>query len=271
MAPHRTVAALIGATLVMALIAPAQANQPAERRSWTLGGIECGLIPIQEEAAAPPFGALVPCPGVRPGAVVRSDAGQCSFNFLWTDPSGTRYMGTAGHCILDGGEQAWAFGSGPVARNAGGQRVGEFVYAILEDPKDFALIRLDPGVAASAQMCHFGGPTGQNDDLTGGPVVLHHFGQGLGLGATVPGRSAVAKSMPNADHVFADGAAIFGDSGSGAISADGRAVGVLVTIGVHVGGVTDNGVVGLTRLKPQVSRAEQVLQVDLTLQTAGLL
>jgi SAM-dependent MidA family methyltransferase len=41
-----------------------------------------------------------------------------------------------------------------------GNRIGEFAYAILQDPKDFALIRLDPGVAANPQMCHFGGPTG---------------------------------------------------------------------------------------------------------------
>lgn len=273
MAPHRIAAAVTAALISLILLGPAQAKQASvteSQDSWTLGGVECSLIPTAS-AQAPPFGVAVPCPGVRPGAVVNSDAGQCSFNFMWTDPTGNRYMGTAGHCIIDGGEQTWSYGSGPVARNAANQRVGEFVYAVLQDPKDFAVIRLDAGTAASPQMCHFGGPTGQNDDLTNSPVVLNHFGQGLALGATVPGRTAVAKSMPDADHVYADGAAIFGDSGSGAISADGRAVGVLVTIGVHVGGITDNGVVGLTRLKPQVARAEQLLGIDLTLQTASLL
>jgi hypothetical protein len=190
---------------------------------------------------------------------------------MWRDQSGNRYMGTAGHCILDAGEQTWSFGSGPVARNAQGQRVGEFVYAILSDPKDFALIRLDGSAAASPQMCHFGGPTGQNDDLTTARVTLNHFGQGLGLGATVPARTAVAGSMPSPDHVYAHGAAIFGDSGSGAISADGRALGVVVTIGAHLGGILDNGFIGMTRLKPQVAQAQQRIGVTLTLQTAPLI
>ena len=80
-------------------------------------------------------------------------------------------MGTAGHCILgespvggDVGEESWAPGTGPVASDADGNRIGEFAYAILQDPKDFAVIRLDAGVEASPQMCHFGGPTGTNTD-----------------------------------------------------------------------------------------------------------
>jgi hypothetical protein len=57
------------------------------------------------------------------------------------------------------------------------------------------------------------------------------------------------------------------------ISDDGRAVGVLVTVGVHsssigTGGV-DAGVVGITRLAPQLARAANVLGVGLTLVTAA--
>lgn len=267
---RRSAIALFISLLSLSLVGPAQARE--SEGSWTLGGVECGLIPTRTDAQTHlPVGVLVPCPGVRPGATVLSPAGQCTFNFMWRDGAGNRYMGTAGHCIIDGGEQTWSYGSGPVARNSQNQNIGEFVYAVLEDPKDFALIRLHSTVSASAQMCHFGGPTGQNDDVTGSRVVLHHFGQGLGLGRTVPGRTAVAKTMPNPDHVYADGVAIFGDSGSGAISSDGRALGVLVTIGVHIGGLFDNGVVGLTRLKPQIQQAQQRLGVTLTLQEAPLL
>ena len=262
------------AVLAVWLLALTPAHAVAPRGSWTLGGVDCELIPTTADGtavAAPPVAALTSCPGVRPGATVNSDTGQCTFNFMWRDQSGVRYMGTAGHCIIDSGEHTWTYGSGPVARNSAGQRIGEFVYAILIDPKDFALIRLDAGTAANPQMCHFGGPTDQNNDVTNNRVVIHHFGQGLGLGATVPARTAVANAMPSPDHVYAHGVAIFGDSGSGAISADGRALGVLVTIGAHFGGTFDNGFVGLTRLAPQVQRAQQQLQVTLTLQTAPLL
>jgi hypothetical protein len=246
--------------------------------TWTLGGTRCSLI---EVPAAAPVGTSA-CPGVRPGAVVESDVGQCTFNFLFLGSDGNRYMGTAGHCILgssptggDVGERTWAPGSGPVARDASGSRIGEFAYAILQDPKDFSLIRLDPGVPANPQMCHFGGPTGTNTDQGAGAVVLHHFGQGVGVGAVLPARSAVAIGTPDPDHVFAQGAVVPGDSGSGIISDDGRAVGVIVTVGLHsssigTGGV-DAGDVGITRLAPQVARAGQVLGTSLNLQQAPTL
>lgn len=245
--------------------------------NWTLDGVPCDLI---EVPAAAPVGTGT-CPGVRPGAIVQSDTGQCTFNFLFLGSDGRRYMGTAGHCILgdspiggDVGEEAWAPGTGPEARDADNQRIGEFAYAILQDPKDFALIRLDPGVQASAQMCHFGGPTGTNADLSSSPVVLHHFGNGVAIGSVLPARTHVAASTPDPDHVFANGAALPGDSGSGVISADGRALGVLVTVGVHtatIGLPTDAGLIGITRITPQEARAEQVLGLSLTLQTAAQL
>src|SRR5437016_4421292 len=140
---------------------------PTDSTNWTLSGTPCALIPIP---AAAPLGTGT-CPGVRPGAIVHSDAGQCTLNFLFLGSDGGRYIGTAGHCILgtspfggDVGEMAWASGTGPVARDVDGNPIGEFAYAILQDPKDFSLIRLDPQVQASAGMCHFGGPTAVNDD-----------------------------------------------------------------------------------------------------------
>jgi hypothetical protein len=266
----------MAAGLVIAGSTPAPALSIGDEADWTLGGVPCTLIPVQPtlDLAEPlPFGTGT-CPGVRPGAFVGSDIGGCTFNFMFTDGANT-YMGTAGHCILPSdGERTWAYGSGPVATDGDGNRVGEFVYAVLEDPRDFSVIRLDAGVAADPAMCHFGGPTGINNDLTADPVELHHFGQGLGLGETVPARTHLALSMPNPDHVYANGAAIFGDSGSGVISDDGRAVGVLVTIGLHLAQIgtegNDVGTVGITRLGPQLARASQMLGTTLTLVPAPL-
>jgi hypothetical protein len=243
--------------------------------NWTLDGTPCSLI---EVPAAAPVGTG-PCPGVRPGAIVQSDAGQCTFNFLFQASDGRRYIGTAGHCILgespvggDGGEESWAPGTGPEARDASDQRIGEFAYAILEDPKDFALIRVDAGVATSPQMCHFGGPTGVNADMPSSLVTLQHYGNGVGVGSVLPARTAFAFGMPDPDHVFAEGAVVPGDSGSGIVSDDGRAVGVVVTVGIHSRSIgtsgIDAGVVGITRLSPQVARAQQVLGLSLSLQTA---
>jgi hypothetical protein len=266
---------LMAASPAQAGLLPTATSQP----NWTLGGVPCQLIPVPSAA---PVGVAESCPGVRPGALVESDSGLCTFNFLFTGSDGRRYIGTAGHCILgespfggDEGERSWAPGSGPVARDGDGNRVGEFAYAILQDPKDFALIRLDPGVVANAQMCHFGGPTGINSDRTASAVVLHHFGQGVGVGTAVPARSATALGMPHPDHVYAQGAVVPGDSGSAIQSSDGRAVGVIVTTGLHLGSIgtsgVDAGTTGITRLAPQVQRASQVLGAGLTLVTAPTL
>ena len=173
------------------------------------------------------------------------------------------------------GSRAGRRGPAPRPRDGQDRRVGEFAYAILQDPKDFALIRLDDAVSASPQMCHFGGPTGINADQPSGPVVLNHFGNGIGVGAVLPARSAAAIGMPDPDHVYAEGVVVPGDSGSGIQSADGRAVGVIVTVGLHLAGFgtdgVDAGTMGVTRLAPQVARAQQVLGISLTLQTAPLI
>jgi hypothetical protein len=246
---------------------------------FTLGGRPCSLIPVPAAGGTAPV-ATGTCPGVRPGALVQTEVGLCTDNFLFTAPDGERFIGTAGHCILgkgpkpdDAGEKVWPKGKGPEAKDENGKRIGEFAYAILQDPKDFSLIRLDPGVQASPEMCNFGGPNGINDDMTGDPVTLEYFGNGIGAGSTVPARSAVALGLSSADHVYALGLAVPGDSGSGVISEDGRAVGVLVTTGLHGLGISDNGVdfgtMGITRIHPQMDEASAKLGMPLALVTAG--
>ena len=247
---------------------------------FTLGGVPCDLIEVDTAA---PVGTGT-CPGVRPGGVVVSETGQCTLNFLFQGSDGDRYIGTAGHCILAadpiGGqapETTWPAGSGPEARDGDGNRIGEFAYAILEDPKDFALIRLDDDVESNPQMCHFGGPTGINSDTPGldEPTVLQQYGNGVGIGIVLPARSMLALGMPDRDHVFAQGLVLPGDSGSGVISDDGRAVGVAVTTGLHSSSIGTSGIdageVGITRLQPQLDQAQAVLGISLGLLTAPTL
>ena len=266
----RIVVASIAATACLAVSAPAGAE------AFTIGGERCRLI---EVPAAAPVGTTA-CPGVRPGASVQTDKGQCSLNFLFRGADGGRYIGTAGHCILgdsplggeDAGERRWAPGTGPVARDSQGNRIGEFAYAVLQDPKDFALIRLDAGVQASPQLCHFGGPTGTNADRSPAPTLLHHYGNGLVVGKVLPARTALALGTPDPDHVLATGVVLPGDSGGGVTSPDGRAVGVAVALGIGLGALGSDGLdvgpVIITRIAPQEARAEQVLGTALTLQTA---
>ncbi|MBA2505149.1 MAG: hypothetical protein H0V29_04295 [Thermoleophilaceae bacterium] len=270
-------ALLIGAMFMLV----AATATPASAATLTRGG-KCKLI---EVPAAAPVG-VGSCPGVRPGALVQSDIGSCTFNFVFHGSDGRTYIGTAGHCIIEapstGGdfpEQKWAPGAGPVARDGEGNRIGEFAYAVLRDSDeaDFALVRVDPGVEVDAQTCHFGGPTGINAEKPGAvpPTQLQHFGNGVGIGNVLPARSALALGMPSDAHVYAEGAVVPGDSGSGIESADGRAVGVIVTTGVHTAGIgtsgVDAGTVGVVRLNPMVNRAQAFTGTTYSLRQAAAL
>lgn len=224
--------------------------------------------PLVRRAALPLSPAT--CTGVRPGAMVTSAVGLCTLNYLFRGADGRSYIGTAGHCALGltPGEEVWGPGQGPEAFDAVGRRIGEFAYAVLGGVRDFALIRLDPGVTADPQVCHFGGPTGINTDRSNTPTVVQHVGQGMLLGQLTPARTGVALSMADNDQLFFSGVALFGDSGGPVNSIDGRAVGVLVTVGLHLAGVPNAGLVGVTRLAPQLAQAERALGMALQLQTA---
>ena len=177
---------------------------------------------------------------------------------------------------------------GPVAEDSHGQRIGEFAYAVIKIPKDFALIRLDPGFEASPEMCHFGAPRGVSTTDTDSAVVLQYYGNGVGIGDVAPAHSAVALGTPHPDRIFAAGLALPGDSGAGVMTADGLAIGVLVTTGFHGIGFergpyrtpaprnlphsdehgVDLGTIGITRLAPQLVRASAKMGVSLELVTA---
>ena len=278
----RSVRAVVTA-VVWALIALSgpSASGPATAHASVLPETgSCAFRLAASPVAAPPVGAG-PCHGVRPGAYVAAPQGGCTLNFVFRAREKTaegtrsvRYVGTAGHCALGAArERSWAPNKGPKAFDVAGRKIGEFVYAVLEPGegligayRDFALIRLDGDVKSSIAMCHFGGPTGINADMGGGPVVVHHYGQGLGWGETIPARTSVVRSLNDPDVAGATGAINYGDSGAGVISADGRALGVVVQF------IDESGpdLIGITRIRPQMLRAEKVLDVDLTLLKAAL-
>lgn len=285
---HRLLAALLGSLLVM-LVAPAGADSSvaptapaaaAVNEEACGGGYHAGQVVAHVGGATPV--AMGTCRGVRPGAqIVVANSRLCTLNFRFSgrDAQGRRhaYMGTAGHCAFEQSvkrpvQQVWGPGHGPLVTDARGQRIGTFAYAIHAGDRDFGLVRLDAGVRVSPQMCHFGGPTGVNRDVTSRTTVLRFYGQGLGLGFAAPARSAVAQGMPHEGHIHAAGAVMVGDSGAGVTSSDGRAVGLVITTGVHGGQIgtsgVDVGTVGIARLGPVANRAATALHQRLTLHTA---
>jgi hypothetical protein len=233
--------------------------------------------------------ALAPaCGGVRPGTAVFTpltpqypdSLSHCTFNFGWAGSDGNQYIGTAAHCILPAdGEQVWPGNSGPVAMDGAKNPVGHWAWAargnIDGHVTDLALVRLDPGVAFSAQLCQYMGPTGEfNGDLTfPQPMQLEMYGQGDGVGSVAPGRTLLALDSQQ-DQFDAYGAAVGGDSGSPVITADGLAVGEEVAIQVNTvnssrGMTQGRGVIQVLRLPHQVRRASTAMGIRLTLSVVG--
>jgi hypothetical protein len=246
---------LLAALFVAAVPSPASSERSAAPKA--------GCSDRQLLLDATPIG-VGPCDGVRPGGFHRTKIGGCTWNFLFRGSDGRKYMGTAGHCLVSEGEKVWRGGGAAVKGLIDGEevRIGEAVYGVNDNRRDFGLVRLNKGVPASAKMCHFGGPSSGPVDPANG-TLLHHYGNGLLYGDTVPARTSVtADTINDPWTVYSVGAAIFGDSGSAVITEQGDAVGVLV----HLSAAG----VGISRLEPHLERAEAKLGLDFKLQTASL-
>lgn len=222
---------------------------------------------------------------VAPGdAITVAGGGGCTLGFLFTGSDRASYMSTAGHCLLGTTQtkKTWRPGTGPAVSTPGG-RIGHLVFAEHlpageedADYYDFALIRLDKGVRASAALPSFGAPTGLNDSLADEPTVLHTYGQGTGVSAASPERDLVATTLKRTDHVYAHGALAPGDSGAPVLDAEGKAVGTVlgaggmpVRAGVGVPSVGHDGAANrIGRLKPVVAHAASALRLRLALVTA---
>ncbi len=180
-------------------------------------------------------------PGVNINVVTGDSSGSCTSNFLFRSPdNATLYLGLAAHCFGDAPtgtsvDVAGRGGAGRIAFNAW-DHVGEqdrFDY-------DFGLVQLSNSVRKSVHpaVLHFGGPTAMADSsavLPGTKVVTYgHSIQRPPADPENPREGWVVKNgggdpatSANQILVYTDHPGIQGDSGSGLMTADGRALGVL--------------------------------------------
>lgn len=266
-------------------------------RRWLLAAavLAAGLVPAMtpaglhaEEGCTPDLGdaPVLPvgtsdCTGARPGNLVRSPHGLCTLGFVFEGSDGNRYITTAGHCVLKyDGRKIWKEGEQPWAE-IDDRRAGHFVYAVLDYSEDFALIKLDPDFPYSPAMMHFGGPTGLYTDHSETPVGVHWTGNAMVVGNTLnhssygvgdddyrplPSRSGIALHTEWWDVVYAHAIVHWGDSGSGVIAEDGRALGTWVLISTE----PDYGTAVASRLDFSIALAQFRTGISFTLQTAPL-
>jgi hypothetical protein len=202
-------------------------------------------------AAAAPASAAV-----QPGAQTFTDGAQCTSNFVFADGAGGKYLGQAAHCAGTGaatdtnGCDAGSLPLGTAVEIDGAARPGTLAYSSWltmqgageSDPdtcqyNDFALIRLDPADAGSANpsIPFWGGPTGLRTTGTGtGEKVLSYGNSSLRAGVTTlspkEGASLGSEAGGWNHPVYTVTPGVPGDSGSAFIDGQGRAFGTLSTL-----------------------------------------
>jgi hypothetical protein len=220
-------------------------------------------------AQAAPQWAPAATAQIHPGTMMYTQGAQCTANFVYTDASNNVYVGYAAHCAGLGeatdtnGCQAESLPLGtPVTFNEGGSLVdegtvvgnGTLVYSSWLKEKelgttdanvcaynDLALVKVAAADVSKVNpsIPFWGGPTGIDTDGTAaGDRVWTYGNSSL--------RAGVAALSPHTGISLGDDAAdggwshplytvtpgVPGDSGSAFLSADGKAIGVLSTLGL---------------------------------------
>lgn len=145
-----------------------------------------------------------------------------------TTTSSTYAIGTAGHC---GGVGEKVF---MIFAPLGVVYIGDIVKSTYSENRlapDFALIEIKPSLNewVSPSMAHWGGPTGAYTAEEPTPIV--HSGHGIGVGTGGTPRAALAYGWFGDEYRF-QGVISNGDSGSGANTPTGLAVGNITHIAV---------------------------------------
>ncbi|MHB8633848.1 MAG: serine protease family protein [Thermoplasmatota archaeon] len=205
----------------------------------------------------PPMGSAA----IRPGVQTVTAGGQCTSNFVFVAPdNSTLYVGQAAHCASKGGSTSTngcQTDSQPLGTRVevdgtdghayGGTLAYSSWLAMHVDREgdadtcaynDFALVRLDPAAANATHpaVLYYGGPTRVADasKMAIGDKVLTYGNSGLrqGVAATSP-KEGLISAPPGTGwtmDVYTASPGIPGDSGSGVMTTDGQALGVLVTL-----------------------------------------
>jgi hypothetical protein len=203
--------------------------------------------------AAPAWAPAATAP-VHPGVQVRTEVGQCTSNFVFTEGSSV-YIGMAAHCAGVGGPtdvdgcDTDSLPLGSPVEVTGASRLGTLAYSSWltmqevgeSDPEacrhnDLALVELDPADVSrvNPSIPHWGGPVGLGGRTTLGSKVYSYGNSSLRLGLDLLNPKvgvSLGDSGEGWNHdVLTLTPGIPGDSGSAFLDSRGRALGVLSTL-----------------------------------------
>lgn len=219
--------------------------------------------------AAPEF-ASAETATIYPG-VMTTTAGDCTSNFVFSNGTDV-FLGQAAHCAgtegpaTTSGCDAGSMPLGTPVTVQGASHPGTLVYSswltmqqIGETDtdtcagNDFALVKLDPADATvtNPSVPVFGGPTGVDTDGSASGEAVYTYGNsplrgGLEQLSPKSGRTLETTNGGWTYTIFTLTPGLPGDSGSGVLSANGEALGILVTLSIAPTPGT-NGVSDLSR------------------------
>ena len=217
--------------------------------------IFAGLVATLAIAAFAPAAASAQ-DTIHPGVQTFTAGGQCTANFIFQG-GGSTYIGQAAHCAGTGaatdtnGCDAGSLPLGTAVEINGATQPGTLAYsswiAMQQSGEtnvdaceynDFALVRIaaaDVG-RVSASVPGFGGPTGVGGPSATGADVFSYGNSSLRAGITQlsPKQGKVVQTTGNgwSRTVYTVTPGIPGDSGSGFLDAQGRAIGTLSTVAI---------------------------------------
>ncbi len=208
---------------------------------------------------------------IRPGAEMLTDGAQCTGNFIFTDGE-AMYIGYAAHCAGTGGAtntngcETASLDYGTEVQIENADEPGTLAYSSWKEMRDvgetdenacsfndFALVEIDPADhdKINPAVPGFGGPTDLGAETSSGDRVFSYGNSSLraGLDLLKPKEGlSLGQSGGGWTHsVYTVTPGIPGDSGSGFLTEDGTAFGVLSTLALAPlpasNGVSDLGMI----------------------------
>ncbi len=231
--------------------------------------VAAGLAGTAGTASAAPSWAPAATAEIHPGTMMYTDGAQCTANFVYTDGAGNVYVGYAAHCAGQGsstdtngcntdsvplGTRVDFTNDGNLASEGTIVGHGTLAYSswITEHQlgtsdantcayNDLALVKVDAADVGKVNpsIPFWGGPTGIDTDGTQAGDRVYTYGNSslrAGLSPLSPhtgislGDAAADGGWSHPLYTVSPG--VPGDSGSAFVSADGKAVGVLSTLGL---------------------------------------
>ncbi len=216
---------------------------------------------------------------IRPGVQVSTGSGSCTSNFLFTTPgNGSLLLGSAAHCFAENPSGA-SDGCDPSAEPhqpgtsvniEGASEPGVLLYSSWHSMQqgnetsqeaclynDFALILIpqEDRATTSPAMHGYGGPTGlaQSASVSTGDKLLWYGNSNLrpGMEEAQTNEGYVVHAGPWDAVMYSATPGVPGDSGSGVLSSNGDAVGVMNTVRI----LPETGSNGVMLLEPALEYA----------------